>query len=153
MKDRSFMHDEIIQILNEYKDNKMDWNASKIANQIVTTHKEEIVSDWIRFNVYNNVRAVVGKYISMTCNKEIDSDVIQLTLDGFEFLQSVYLVKRDNESIGIHIDDLTDEEIMQKVKQYNKAAEGYKRHAKELLRFLKNRKSIKVDGQSIISQN
>lgn len=146
MNDKSFMHDEIVVVLNYYKDNKIDWNAAKIANDIVRNHIDEIGGEWVRFNVYSNVRTVVGKYISKIADKEIEHESIQLTFEGFEHVQKYYMVQREGQRIGVYVEHLTDEEINEKIEMYRKASDSYRKHANELVRYLELRKNVNVNG-------
>jgi hypothetical protein len=146
MNEKSFMHDEIVNVLNYYKDNKMDWNAGKIANEIVRNHIDEIGGEWVRFNVYSNVRSVVGKYISKIADKEIEDKNIQLTFEGFEYVQKYYMVVRDGERVGVFIENCTKEELLEKIQTYRKQAGSLLKHSNELERYVQLRETVLING-------
>jgi len=63
------------------------------------------------------------------------SDIPQLSLPGFVRLQTHYHIERDSEICLIRIDELSDEEIELKAREYEAMAEGCRLHAAELRRY------------------
>lgn len=65
----------------------------------------------------------------------------QMVLDGFERLQRAYLVRRDDDSVLVPINQLTYDEGMAKVREYERMAAGCKLHSEELRRYFAGRQS------------
>ena len=86
-------------------------------------------------HVRATVRRVIGKYTDAT---DLRSEP-QLTLEGFDRVQKVYLVKRDGEQCMVPTDQLTADEIGTKISELDTMAEGCKLHADELRRYLDSR--------------
>lgn len=84
-------------------------------------------------HVKDVVKRCVGKY-----DAKPDSDR-QLVLTGFEHLQVAYTVMRQGDIVLVPVDQLTDEEIENRAKEYDLMAEGCRAHALELRSYRRER--------------
>ncbi len=59
----------------------------------------------------------------------------QLKLPGYEHLQKAYLVDRENEQVIVPLPECTNGELMEKIGEYRRMADGCIKHADELERY------------------
>jgi hypothetical protein len=59
----------------------------------------------------------------------------QITLEGFEHLQSFYQVSRPNGIATVAIDEMTDDELEEKAREYEAMGRACMEHADELRRY------------------
>lgn len=110
-----------------------DW----ITQQVLSDHPDitgadkEFYTCCSRAQVREETRRQLNRYRAKA-EAEPDS---QLTLDGFTRLQQYYLVDRDQTQVAVRVDDLTDDEIDEKVDELQGMGRGCFEHADELLRF------------------
>ncbi len=80
------------------------------------------------------IKKVIGKYEPTEAHDE------QLTLDGFERLQTGYPVERDGERVLVPTPQCTDEELLTRASEHREMARGNMRHAQELEDYVKLRR-------------
>jgi len=90
-------------------------------------------ADFYRACAYPYVRNIVKNCIGKYSPKTIHDN--QLTLDGFGYLQIAYTVRRNDEVVLVPVDMLTDEEIADRVFEYEQMAQGCRAHARELREY------------------
>lgn len=87
-------------------------------------------------HVKDTVRAEVGRWKSTPQQKDK-----QMILAGFEYLQKAYCIERNNTPTIVPIEKMTHEEIQAKANEYERMAEGCRKHADELRRYEQIRKN------------
>lgn len=130
--------EEVQRVFDEFVTTGRSIHVDWLANSILSHHQDIHGSDKDFYtlcayaHVKTTIRAVVRK------SKPSESGIAhipQLVLPGFERLQTHYHVDRDNEICLIRIDELSDEEIEAKAREYEAMAEGCRLHALELRRY------------------
>ena len=117
------------------------WRAGWVAHAICSDHSSGLAgnddADFWQWCTYQEVRDQVRRTINARAGDkpETNADDRQLRLPGYQFLQAYYVVRRDEEDIGVPIHDLTDEEVEAKAKQYRAMGAACFGHADDLDRF------------------
>lgn len=117
--------------------------ADKIANGetvVVEWLTHEIVAskpdiegsdtEFYRVCAFTHVKDVVKRCVGKYDAKPVTDQ--QLTLDGFEHLQVAYTVERNKQIVLVPVDQLTDEEIEARAREYEQMAISCRAHAREL---------------------
>jgi hypothetical protein len=117
--------------------------ADKVANgEIVVVEwlTHEIISsksdidggdtEFYRVCAYTHIKDVVKRCVGKYDSKPVLDQ--QLTLDGFEHLQVAYTVERDAQIVLVPVNQLTDDEIEARAKEYERMALSCRAHAREL---------------------
>lgn len=130
--------DEIKEVLNRLAENQQEWRANLITTEIVSNHEDELVGDayFSRHNNWENTRREVNRTIKQMADIQPEGDQGQLVLEGFERLQKYYMVTRDDERVGVHIYDMTKEELIQKKSELRSMRKGLEVHEDEIDRFI-----------------
>ena len=89
--------------------------------------------------IYNVIKKAVSKYESASTN-EAESN--QTTLVGYDLLQEAYTVERDKERQLIPVNDLTDQELLERADEFEKQSATLIAHAEEIRLFVAKRKGI-----------
>ena len=147
MNYQSKLKSEIISVLDDLTESNQDWNATFIAQLVCDNHKHELVNDaeFSLYNIYTNVRREVTSVINKLAGDKPEKESLQLIIPGYENLQTHYVVKRNGESIGVHIDNMTDDEIDEKTKVYKKMGTTCFAHADELQQYkVKRQQKVKA---------
>jgi hypothetical protein len=87
---------------------------------------------------YGHVRAVVRQTLQRMRGEEIEEHSDQLILPGFERLQQRYIIEHDGELLAVPLEQMTQDEIRQKIEELHRMARGCLTHARELERYLSN---------------
>lgn len=125
-------------------------NPSWITHEICNDHKTGLVgnahSDFWRHGGYRTARQETGAYITKKYGggKVVSTGHKQLTLPGYDHVQTHYIVERKGDEIGVPTHDLTDDEIDARVAVFRAYGVAYFAHADELERFKAHRKSVAV---------
>lgn len=118
----------------------VDWLANTVMDKHRDVHGTDkdfyVLCAW--HHVKTSIRQVVRK--SKPNEESGLSSIPQLSLPGFERIQTHYHVERDGEICLIRIDELSDQEIELKVEEYERMAEGCRLHAAELRRYKAQRR-------------
>lgn len=128
---------EIKSILDQLTDQNKVWKATWITHEICENHKHELSGDaeFSRFNIYENVRGEVTKTINKFAGDKPAKEDNQLPLEGFDYVQSHYVITRDGEDVGLPVYQMEADEIDAKVSLYRKMGNTCHAHADELVRF------------------
>jgi len=143
---------EIISTVKEYIQNAIQtkepvMSPEWITNGIMADHSQVDGEDsdfclvGCRAFVRNEVRKIFNKQKIMGIEEEF-----QMVLDGFEHLQEYYTIERDKERCFVRIDNLTDDELMEKAVEYQKMSESCAKHAREILTYIEERKQSRISN-------
>lgn len=89
-----------------------------------------------RAAVRDAVRARLNRF---KASPEVETDR-QLVLEGYERLQRHYLVNEDETQVAVHIEMLSDDQLLQKASEYRAMGKGCFEHANEIDRYLNTRR-------------
>lgn len=135
---------EIDKELDRLTGLKQEWRATFITNAICGKHIEGLADGdhkdfWLHCG-YDKTRSAVTKRINRRAgiSKE-DIEQRQPTLPGYNHVHTYYVVNRNGDDIGIHVDDMTDEEIEQKIASIHKMGKSCFAHVSELKRLKRER--------------
>jgi len=151
MSYKKVLTNEILNELEYRKLHKKEWDAVEITHSICEKHSDEIIdgSEFTEYNVFSNVKREVKTAINKLAGEKPEQDNLQMVMPGFEHLQVYYLVKRDDRIMGVHIDDMSDSEIDEKVSRYKKMGESCYKHADELTGY-KQKRNIIVNQKTTV---
>lgn len=98
-------------------------------------------ADFWRHAGYIAVRAEVGQYLRKyySADKAPDDDEGQRRLPGFEYVQTHYIVDRDDTEIAVPTTDLSDDEISRIAARLRATGSALFAHADDLERFQRSR--------------
>lgn len=118
------------------EDVHMDW-----AVQELITLQGSIEGDGLEFYdlcardfCYRVVKKVVGRY-----DRIDNANTEQLNLKGFEHLQKGYTVERDSTTVLVAIENITDFELLDRAKEYDRLSLGCAAHAQEIRDYVSRR--------------
>ena len=98
-------------------------------------------ADWYRLCAYGHVRDAVRKCLRRyRLDPETAADP-QLTLEGFERVQKMYLVERAGDQVIVPTEQLTPTEVGDKIAELRQMGTGCFLYADELERYLNQRQS------------
>jgi hypothetical protein len=146
-------HDRLVneanQKLDQLAERKLPWRQRWIALDICKDHEAGLVQDdsddehfW-RHCGYEESMEVLGKVIKRRSDLPLD-EAVQQPLPGFKHLQAYYRIKRKmpdgtTERLCVHIDDMSDDEVLDKADEYDAQSIAMREHADELRRFTRLR--------------
>lgn len=139
------LSEEIHRVLDRLEGQGAEWRASFITEQIVRNHSEALTDDdrslfW-RHCGYAETRREVTRCINTRAgDRPTEKPSEQIALPGYEHLQRYYVVTRDEEDVGVAVDQLTDMEIEAKVSRYRAMGRACFAHADELVRYRAKRR-------------
>lgn len=115
----------------------MEWAVHEIVTSYghISGDGAEFYRACARDSVYRIVKRTVDKY----AEKARETD--QLTLSGFEYLQSAYTVERGDERVLVPLERLTDQELLSRADEYVTQSESLIEHAKELQLYVQKRQA------------
>jgi len=111
-------------LITEILDRKNDIGGGDLPFYLTCTRKA----------VSEIVRKCVGKY-DTTPNNDA-----QIVLPGFEHLQVAYPVERDGQQVLVPVNQLSDDELEQRAKEYDTMARSCRLHAREIRDYIKARR-------------
>ena len=94
-----------------------------------------------RETIVGMVKSAVQKYAEPTSDTPI--------LDGFENLRTAYPVHREGDHLLVPVQLCTDEELEARAMEFEVAAKGMRKHAKELRAYIRERQDRK-SGQMLL---
>jgi len=118
--------------------------ASEIVRTIARKHRKVTGDDaaywqWLGEKQLGiEVRAAVNKY------GKGEEATAQLSLAGFQRLQTHYAIERGNQPWFVALEDMTDDEILGKVSEYEMNIIGNTQHRDELMKYYLQRASAKI---------
>lgn len=134
----TFLTAEISDKVDKYVNLGITLNPSIIANEICQDHAHKIVDDdeFIRVCVYGYVRQNVGKYLLKRFdNPDRQAETNQIVIEGFEYLQTHYIVEIEGEKVAEHISILSEDQLLTIEDRMTKNINGLTKHRNELKRF------------------
>lgn len=145
MSYESELNREINAELDRLQEAKLEWRAQFVAHSICTRHVDGLVDgdhkDFWRHCGYEKVRDAVRRRINKRAGDKRQSEIedLQYRLPGYDHVHEYYVVKRNGDDIGVHVNNLTDVEIDQKSELYRDFGRSNFSHADELQRFKRER--------------
>lgn len=142
-------HDHLVADIHHALDaleaEQKPWQAAWVAHAICSKHRDGIVqgehSEFWQYCGYEECRDLVRRCINKRAGDKPEHEGPQLSLPGYQRLQSYYIVRREGEDVGVSVYELTDEELDDKEATYRALGEGCFAHANEINRFKKGRKA------------
>ena len=137
-KQKTFLTDEISDKVDKYAMSGLSLIPSIIAKEICDDHAHEIVdnAEFSKYCIYGYVRQNVGKYLLKNFdNPEKQSETNQLSIDGWKYIQSHYIVDVEGQRIAEHISKLTEEQLLNIENRMSKNITGLTNHRNELKRY------------------
>jgi len=115
-----------------------DW----VAHAVMASHPHITGEDKDFYTVcsYRTVRETTRRVMSKYQKGEAQTDT-QMTMEGFEFLQTYYVVTGPKGEDGngiqvmVHVDAMTYEQLTEKALEHDAFARGHGRHRDEIYRF------------------
>lgn len=114
-----------------------DW----VAHAVIADHPNMFGEDREFYAVctYRTVRESTRRVMSKYRKNEIP-DELQMTLEGFEYLQTYYVLTAKGEDgeetqVQVHVSAMTYEELTAKAEEHARAARAHDKHAEEIYRF------------------
>jgi hypothetical protein len=123
---------------------KQAWRPAFVTQAICLPHLEGLAEGehknfWLHCG-YEKTRAAVTRRINRRAADIVDDDLqAEPLLPGYEHLHTYYLVRRRGDDIAVHVDDLTDDEIDQKIARIQKMGRSCFAHASEFKRYKRER--------------
>ena len=132
---------EIKAALQERIEKQQPTPADWLTTLVVEAHADlkGNDADWYEFCAYGYIRGAVRKIINATKAISGNETDEQLLLPGFKRLQKFYALEREEKPIFVPIAQMSDQEIEEKILEYEAMAVGCKEHARELRRYLSER--------------
>lgn len=126
---------------------KQVWRPTFVTHAICSVHLKGLADGehkdfWLHCG-YEKTRAAVTRRINRRAADIIEETDAQPLLPGYEHLHAYYLVRRNGDDIAVHVDDMTDDEIDQKIARIEKMGKSCFSHAKEFKRFKRERKALR----------
>ena len=153
---------EIHKMLDHLAEAKQPWIGTWITNAIIQSHDAGLSDDpdnlwWegnCRDHVADEVRRCINKRAGDPDPEAEEDDGKQPPLPGYEHLHVYYRTKRwfkdgvmvpktvkgaTPERVGVHIENMTDGEIMEKARLYRRFSRAVAEHADEFIDYLQER--------------
>lgn len=142
MYSQSELIEEIKAVIDALEDHQPAV-ASWIVQGIVSAHGDiqGTDKDFYVLCAFGHVRTAVREVFRRYRVAPDEEPDPQLIMPGFERLQKRYLVERDGDQIAVPIEQLTDQEIDEKIAELERMAAGCKCHAEELRRYKGSRRA------------
>ncbi len=132
---------EISKVIDQKRALKEKLHPSWITTAIMESHSDITGVDADFHKCCSRVS--IRKEVTQQVNR-IDADPAnpsqQLILDGFDHLQSYYVVERDGELVGVPVDEVSNAELLRKADEYDAMGRACMKHADEIRRYVSNRK-------------
>ena len=141
------LHIEIATECDEVNARGEKLHPTWIAHKICSNHNEGLVcgsehSDFWEWSAHRTVRSEVGTYLRCAYGAGSD-EAVQLSLPGFEHIQTHYIVARDETEIAVSVYEITDDEIKKIMRIMRRGIRTQSAHCDELARFMALRNSGK----------
>jgi len=137
-KEQTFLTGEISAKVEKYASMKMTMNPAVIAREICEDHAHELADDSEFWEVcgFQFTKQNVANYLRKNFdNQDKQAETNQLVIEGFEYLQSHYIVEKDGDPEAVHISDLTYDQIKFISNRMKRKAKGLLIHARELEKY------------------
>lgn len=127
--------DEINAVLDHLAATEEDWNAKWIANQVVKNHQAELAGQYAYHCAYEHTRRITTHCINTRAGDKPEDHRFQYIMEGFTRLRNYYMVDRDGEEIGVHVNHMTVTDFDDKIAFHRALARANDEHADELQRY------------------
>lgn len=137
-KEQTFLTGEISAKVEKYASMKMTLNPSVISREICEDHSHELAgkSEFWEVSGYQFTKQNVANYLRKRFdNQDKQAETNQLVIEGFQYLQSHYIVDKEGEPEAVHISDLTHDQITFISNRMKRKAKGLLIHARELEKY------------------
>ena len=129
---------EIVQRIEEEKESgNSRINADWVAHAVMEAHQniEGADRDFHLVCSFRTVRETTRRVMGKYRKNEISIDP-QMTMDGFEYLQTHYVVAdMSGDQVMVHVFQMTYEELTAKAEEHEASAKAHAQHARELYRL------------------
>jgi hypothetical protein len=144
------LDEQINAVLERLQELGQKWEPKWITKEICDRHTgglreedesvEDAVAFW-RFTGSGFTRDAVRRRINARAETkpEDQENPRQSVLEGFDRLQSYYLVRRGGEDLGVPVQGMTDAELDAKAAQIRRMGDGCHAHSDELIRYKNER--------------
>lgn len=134
---------EIRQVINEATQNGRVVECKWLTHEIIQRHQDIKGNDvaWYTYCGYEKVAASVLKTIRErkgTEESEGSSDR-QFVLPGYEFLQTSYVMRRDDKSVVVPTEQCSKDEMLTKADAMDRSIRGLSVHSREIRRYVANK--------------
>ncbi|MFP4895779.1 hypothetical protein [Paraburkholderia sp. EG304] len=122
-----------------------DWITEAVMQRHVALEGEECEFYLVCSRGY--VRSMVGKRLGRA---KLSTSIVpdeQLVLPGFTRVQKEYLIEEDGTTVSVPIEDMTDEQIIEKEAELTAMGTGCFEHAAELQRYRLARAASRDQGE------
>jgi len=118
---------------------QMQWAVHEVVSSKaeIQGEGEEFYAFCARDCVYGIVKKCVERY-----DKPDAPD--QLLLKGFDYMREAYTVKREGKIDLVPVDQIADDEMLERADKYERQSEGLLAHAEEIRRFVRDRQGIRI---------
>lgn len=115
--------------------------ANWIAQEVMSDHPDVqgIDADFHTCCSFQAVRDCVRRVVKRYAPQATVEANRQIVLPGFERLQTHYLIERNDEQEIVPVQLCTDDELLEKAKEYDAMAIGCSLHAAEIRRYIEGR--------------
>jgi hypothetical protein len=143
---------EIDKELDRLGELKQEWRANFVAHAICQKHTEGLAEGehkdfWLHCG-YDKTRAAVTRRINKRAGIKTDEgDEAQPRLPGYEHMHPYYVVRRNGDDVGVHVDEMTDEEIDKKIASIERMGRSNFDHAREFKRYKRERAAARKAQQ------
>lgn len=125
---------------------QLHWAAQEIINNFPRMSGED--ADFYLLCARDTTTRIVKSVIALY-DKPDENAEEQLILEGYDFLREAYSVERDQQPTVVPIYLLTDEELEDRARQFDKQADSMRRHAAEIRSYIAKRRRQLQDTASI----
>lgn len=112
------------------------WIVQKVLKLHVKPKGKD--ADFYLCCAHGHVRAVVRQTLQRMRGEEGEEASEQLIFPGFQRLQRRYIIDQGGELLAVPLEQMTRDEIQQKIGELHRMAHGCLTHARELERYLSN---------------
>ena len=132
------LEQEIVRKIEEQKtEQSARINADWVAHAVMKDHADIAGADR-EFHVvctFRTVRETTRRVMGKYRKNEVSVDP-QMTMEGFEYLQTHYVVADKNgDQVMVHVLSMTFEELIAKAEEHEASANAHSRHAREIRRM------------------
>ena len=138
MSYKSILVNEISALIGQLMAEKRLIDPRSVTTMVCTNHHEEL-SEEAPFSTHNNYTNVRREVTAVMSKALAGSEGIangQLIIEGMQFVQKYYSVERNGERVGVPVDQMSAEEVTEKVELLHKMGDACHSHADELLKYM-----------------
>lgn len=138
---RKPVFEAVEEAISKRKEVRRDWMVHELVKDRQFAGPDRT---WLRLTAYYAIKDLVGRAIRAFAKaQEEDESNPQMILKGYERLQKSYALKRDEEIVFVAIEECTDDELEAKAVEHEAQSQGHLAHARELRRYITQRKKAK----------